>query len=525
MWNQPYINYRRGAFLEITCMIELINRNMARYLRFRYKNIQYFMDRPFESQDRIFKDLIRLAKNTEWGTKYNFASIENWEQFNERVPVSTYDELKPSIIRMMYGQQDVLWPGEVKWFSKSSGTTNDKSKFIPVSSENLKKSHFKSTWDVLTFLYMNKPESNLFSGKNLGMGGSIAPFEGFPGTIIGDISGILLKNSPPIGKSVQVPDTETSLIADWNVKIEKIARLTQKENLISISGVPTWAVVLFRRIMELTGKENMLEVWPNAEVYIHGGVSFEPYKEQFKRLFPSDDFTYLEVYNSSEGYFGIQDDLTKNDMLLLLNNEIFYEFIPFDDFETDRQKVIELKDVELKKNYVLVVSTNAGLWRYIVGDTIRFTNLSPFKIKITGRVKHFINVFGEEVMVSNTDKAVATTCSKFGVTIDNYTVAPVFLTRGKKGGHQWLVEFNKLPNDLDAFKKDLDLNLQNINSDYEAKRFNDLALKELELVPLPKGSFYKWMESRGKLGGQNKVPRLSNSREYVESILSFINHI
>lgn len=502
-------------------MRELINKNIARYLKYRYKKIQSFLDNPLEIQERIFKDLIRQAKNTEWGVKHDFASIDKWEQFNERVPVNQYDDLKPFIYRMMYGQKDVLWPGQVKLFSKSSGTTADKSKFIPVSNENLKKSHYKSSWDVLTILYNELPEAGLFAGKNIPIGGSVSTFEGFPDTIVGDISGILMKNSPPIGRTIQSPDSDTLLLSDWNQKIEQIATRTMNEDIRSFGGVPTWIIVLFRKMLEMSGKANMVEVWPNVEVYMHGGVAFEPYKESFKRLFPSNHLSYMEVYNASEGYFGARHKLDDDDMLLLVDNEIFYEFIPFEEFGLDDQRILTLGEVEAGKNYVLLISTNSGLWRYVVGDTVAFTNIQPYKIKITGRIKHFINVFGEEVMVSNTDKAVAETCEKHGVVINEYTVAPIYLRRGHKGGHQWLVEFNQEPVDLATFTKDLDLSLQQINSDYEAKRFNDLALKELDLISLPKGTFYKWMAARGKLGGQNKVPRLFNSRKFVDSILKF----
>jgi hypothetical protein len=502
-------------------MRELINKNIARYLKFRYYKIQQMLDSPVEIQQRIFRELIRQARNTEWGVKYDFAGIDKWEQFHERVPVSHYDDLKPFIHRMMYGQKDVLWPGQIRWFSKSSGTTADKSKYIPVSMENLKKCHYKSNWDILTILYHQVPDSSMFAGKNLAVGGTVHPFEGFPDTMVGDISGVMIKNSPPIGRTIQTPDMETLLESDWNKKIKRIAERTLKEDVRGFGGVPTWIIVLFRKMMEMTGSSNMLEIWPKAEVYLHGGVSFEPYRESFRRLFPSDQFNYLEVYNASEGFFGAQLHLAEDDMLLLVDNEIFYEFIPFDQFGSDDQPVITLGEVEKDKNYVLLISTNSGLWRYVVGDTVMFTCLDPYKIKITGRIKHFINVFGEEVMVSNTDKAVAETCEKHGVVIHEYTVAPIFLRKGHRGGHQWLVEFNHAPADLDQFTRDLDLSLQQINSDYEAKRFNDLALKQLDLVPLPKGTFYRWMASRGKLGGQNKIPRLSNSRQYVDSILNF----
>jgi hypothetical protein len=334
----------------------------------------------------------------------------------------------------------------------------------------------------------------------------------------------MIKNAPEVGRLAMSPDTETALIKDWNIKLEQIARITGKENIMTVSGVPTWAIVLFRKMMEMYNKSNMLEIWPNARVYMHGGVAFDPYRNQFHDFFPSDDFTFLEIYNASEGFFGIQNDLSVQDMLLLLDNEIFYEFIPFDQFFDEKPEFLTIRDVELNKNYVLIISTNSGLWRYVVGDTVTFTSLEPFKIRITGRIKHFINVFGEEVMVSNTDKAVAITCEKHQAKIEDYTVAPVFFKNKDQGGHQWLVEFSREPVDMAAFIRDLDLSLQQINSDYEAKRFNNLALKELELVSLPKRTFYKWMHSRGKLGGQNKVPRLSNSRQFVEEILSFYKH-
>ncbi len=504
-------------------MRQIINSSISLYLKHRFKVIRQFMDNPYETQERIFRDLIARGSLTEWGKSFNYSGIQNFSDFQKNVPISHYDDLKSYIHRMMLGEKDILWPGKITWFSKSSGTTSDKSKFIPVSAENLKNSHYKSSWDVLTLLYNVKPDANIFGGKNLAMGGTVGRFDEYPETMVGDISGIMIKNAPEIGRLAMSPDAETALIADWNVKLEQMATITGKENIMSVSGVPTWAIVLFRKMMDMYGKSNMLEIWPNAEVYLHGGVAFDPYRAQFRDFFPSDNFTYLEIYNASEGYFGIQNDLSVQDMLLLLDNEIFYEFIPFDQIHDESPDVLTLRDVELNKNYVLVISTNSGLWRYVVGDTISFTDLEPFKIRITGRIKHFINVFGEEVMVSNTDKAVALTCEKHHAKIEDYTVAPVFFKNQDQGGHQWLVEFSKKPHDLVAFARDLDLNLQQINSDYEAKRFNNLALKELELVSLPQGTFYNWMQSRGKLGGQNKVPRLSNSRQYVDEILKFHN--
>jgi hypothetical protein len=502
---------------------EIINKIVSKYLKYRYSSIEKFIKNPFDAQDLVFEYLIENGKKTRWGDQYDYFNIKNYQDFRKRVPVSVYDELKPWIHRMMHGERDVLWPGLIDMYSKSSGTTEDKSKFIPTSIENLIDCHIKGGWDAVTILFNNRPDSKLFAYKNLILGGSLQNFEDNPNVKIGDISALMMTNMPYLGKAFHTPDIKTALLPDWNQKIPMMSQIASKEDVSAIGGVPSWLLVLLKEILRVTEKENLIDVWPNLEVFFHGGVNFAPYRKQFMELIPKEDFNYINVYNSSEGYFAIQDDLNSDsdDMLLLLNSQIFFEFVPFDQYGSANPDTFTIRDVELDVNYVMLISTNSGMWRYVVGDTVEFTSLSPFKIRITGRTKHFINVFGEEVMVSNTDKALQITLAKHNSMMEEYTVAPIFLDGTHKGGHQWLIEFSKSPANIAGFKKDLDLTLQSLNSDYEAKRFNNYVLSELELSVVPKGTFYKWMESRGKLGGQNKVPRLSNSRNYVENLLDF----
>ena len=479
---------------------------------------------PIETQERLFRELISSGLETQYGRKHGFDRVKSQSDFSSKIMLTDYEDLKPYIDRMMHGEKSVLWPGQISWFSKSSGTTSDKSKFIPVSNENLKNGHIKGSWDVVTLLYHNKPGSKIFAEKNLVMGGALSKFEPFPETTFGDISAVMLQNMPAIGRPFYTPDFETALMHNWDEKIEKMVKICSKENVTMFGGVPTWTIVLFRKILEATGKSNILEVWPTVQTYVHGGVAFTPYKEQFKKFLPTDDFNYVEVYNASEGYFAIQNDLNSDDLLLLLDNGNYYEFIPMEVYGTDRAYAIPLSEVKTGINYALVISTTAGLWRYQPGDTVIFTSTNPYKIKITGRTKHFINVFGEELMVSNTDKALALTCSAFEAQVADYTVAPVFIEgEDGKGGHEWAIEFVKAPADSEKFEKALDQNLQQINSDYEAKRYKDMALVQLKLNILPQGSFNKWMKSRGKVGGQNKVPRLSNERKHLEEILQFVS--
>lgn len=503
-------------------MKDLFNKGMRLFLSARYRRINEFLEAPHETQKRVFHELLRQGSHTEYGRKYGFSHINDPKSYAKKVPVQGYEDIKPYIDRMMMGEADILWPGFVRWFSKSSGTTTGKSKFIPVPKENLYGSHIRGSWDTITIMYQNFPESRLFADKSLVMGGSLDTFEGNPDTKIGDVSAIMLYHMPIFARPFYTPDLETALLPNWDEKIERMARICTEESVTMFGGVPTWTIVLFRRILEMTGKDNMLEVWPDLRAYIHGGVGFDPYREQFKEFVPSDEFIYQEVYNASEGYFAIQDHFNEKGMLLMLDNSIYYEFIPREEWGKEFPETVTLKEVELGETYALVISTNAGLWRYTPGDTVTFTSLDPYRIMISGRTKQFINAFGEEVMVGNTDKAIARTCEEFDAIVSEYTVAPVYIEDGQKGGHEWLIEFAREPGDLDAFSRKLDLNLQAINSDYEAKRYKDMALSNLRIKTLPENTFIEWMRRRGKIGGQNKVPRLCNSREYVDQILSFI---
>lgn len=500
-------------------MRKIFNKLVKVYLDHRYKQIDYFMKHPLEIQERVLHDIIEKGRHTAYGKEFGLADVKGHHGFTKYIPINDYEVLKPYIERMMMGEDSILWPGVVKWYSKSSGTTSDKSKFIPVSPENLKDGHIKSSWDVVTLLYHNDPTSTIFEHKNLVMGGSVSRHAPHPATQYGDISAVMLENMPAVGKPFYTPDFETAILANWDEKIERMVKICSKERISMFGGVPTWTIVLFRKMLEYTGKDNILEIWPEVQTYVHGGVSFDPYREQFKRFLPSDDFNYIEVYNASEGYFAIQNDLDESGMLLLLDNGTYYEFIPMDVWGTESAYAIPLSEVKMGVNYAMVITTTAGLWRYQPGDTIMFTSLSPFKIKITGRTKHFINVFGEEVMVSNTDRALSKVSTALGAEVRDYTVAPIFIEGENKGGHEWVVEFDRAPNDFAVFAAELDKAMQEVNSDYEAKRYKDMALLPLKLNVVPQGTFYKWMEQRGKVGGQNKVPRLSNERKHVEALL------
>lgn len=502
-----------------------INQAFKWYYGERYKKIQHFMNHPHEVQLTLWKQLREAMIATEWGKKYDYKSLRRPEDFARRIPVNDYESLKPFIQRMMRGEKDVLWGGQAKWFSKSSGTTNDKSKFIPVTSQNLKGCHIRGTWDTMTLFYHNRPDARQFECQSMLMGGSLSRFDAYPQTMIGDVSAVMISHMPWVGRPFFTPDIETALLADWETKLEKLALAGAREtNMVMIGGVPTWTVVLLRRILELTGKSNMLEVWPNFQGYIHGGVSFTPYRRQFETFFPSTQVSYQEIYNASEGYFAAQDDFSANDMLLLLDNGIYYEFLPMDQWEEDFPKAIPLWEVEKGKPYAMVISTNSGLCRYIPGDTVVFTSTYPYKIRITGRTKQFVNAFGEEVVVENTDQALAETCHQMDAIATEYTVAPMYFQQGSKGGHEWLVEFAKPPADLERFSQMLDTNLQRLNSDYEAKRHKSIALERLKLRILPQGTFHNWLRSKGKFGGQHKVPRLANNRQHIDEILAFFEN-
>lgn len=490
----------------------------------RIHQIDLFKKYPFEVQDEVFQNLIENATHTEYGKKYRFSKIENYSEFNKSVPLNNYETLKPYIDRLFKNEQNVLWGSDVKWFAQSSGTVGHKSKFIPVSKESLHDCHYKGGKDLLSLYYNQIPDRKLYKGKHLILGGSAKINYLNTDSYFGDLSAIILKNMPWWAELRRTPAKEIALMSEWEEKLEKLAQSTLKEDVYILAGVPSWTLVLCQRILEITGKTHLREVWPNLELFMHGGVSFDPYREQFKKLIPFDDMNYVETYNASEGFFGIQDDFNLNELLLMLDYGVFYEFIPMDSFDgLNSKKVISLKDVEIGKNYALVISTNAGLWRYIIGDTIKFTSSTPYRFKITGRTKSFINAFGEELIVENAEKAIAETCLKTNAQVREFTAAPIFMEVDKKGGHEWLIEFSRLPEDQLAFTHILDGELKNINSDYEAKRTGDLSLQMPIIHSLKEGTFDQWLKQKGKLGGQNKIPRLMNDRSLIDEVLLLIS--
>jgi len=495
----------------------IINSIASWVLKQRIHQIELFLKYPHEVQEELMMNLIRSSEVTVIGQKYDFGSIKSYQTFSERVPVSTYEDLEPMIELTRKGAQNVFWNTPIKWFAKSSGTTNAKSKFIPVSNEALEDCHYKGSKDLLCMYLNNNENSEMFLGKSLRLGGSSQIYEN-NNTYFGDLSAILIENMPIWAEFSSTPSSKISLMSEWETKLTAIINETKVENVTSFAGVPSWMLVLLNRIMTETGKNNLMELWPNLEVYFHGGVSFEPYREQYKKILPQNNFKYYEIYNASEGFFAIQDLNYSNDLLLMLDYGIFYEFVPMDTFGTENQKVIRLSDVELFKNYAVVITTNAGLWRYLIGDTIRFTSLSPYRIRVTGRTKHHINVFGEELMVENTDMALAKTCSDIHCEVKDYTVAPIFMKDKEKGAHEWMIEFKKQPDDIRLFQKTLDENLQSLNSDYEAKRYNNMTLNQLTVNIARENLFYDWLAANDKLGGQHKIPRLSNQRDYMEEL-------
>jgi len=475
---------------------------------------------PLELQHTSLDELIFSSRNTEWGKKYGYSDIGNYEQFKARVPISTYEEIFPYIDRMMHGEQNILWSSPISWFSKSSGTTNARSKFIPVSKESLENCHMMGGKDMITLLINNKPETRIFEGKGLSIGGSLSNNPLNSSLLLGDVSAVVMKNLPIWAQIIRTPSLDVALMDDWDQKIEKMAIETSKENVTSILGVPTWTLVLIEKILEITGKKSILEVWPNFEFLVHGAVAFGPYREMFQNLvFPSSEVRFLEIYNASEGFFAIQDDLSLPDeMLLMLDYGIFYEFIPMGLFGEKLDKVVPLDQVELGVNYAVLITTNSGLWRYKIGDTVKFTSILPYRIKISGRTKHFINAFGEELIIENAEKAISMACIQTNSEIKDYTAAPAYMEGGKKGSHEWVVEFSKAPKDLRIFVEILDRTLREVNSDYDAKRSYDLVLESPQVLVAPQGTFYAWMRARGKLGGQHKVPRLSNNREFIDGV-------
>ncbi|RZJ71367.1 GH3 auxin-responsive promoter family protein [Flavobacterium sp.] len=497
--------------------LPIINSIASWVLKQRIHQIELFLKYPNEVQEELLMNLIRAAELTAVGKQFDFSSIKSYQTFCERVPISSYEDLQPMIERTRTGEQFVFWNTPIKWFAKSSGTTNAKSKFIPVSAEALEDCHYKGSKDLLCMYLNNNEDSQLFIGKSLRLGGSSQIYEN-NNTFFGDLSAILIENMPMWAEFSSTPSNRTSLMSEWESKLAAIIAETRTENVTSFAGVPSWLLVLMNRVLEENQKTNLHELWPNLEVYFHGGVSFEPYREQYRKLLPKTGFQYYEIYNASEGFFAIQDQNGSSDLLLMLDYGIFYEFIPMAVFGTTNEKAIRLADVELNKNYAVVITTNSGLWRYLIGDTVRFTSLSPYRIRITGRTKHHINVFGEELMVENTDAALAKACEITGVEVIDYTVAPVFMDGKEKGAHEWMVEFRNPPVDPSHFAKVLDETLQTLNSDYEAKRYNNMTLNALILNTARPNLFYDWLRDQGKLGGQHKIPRLSNQRDYLEKL-------
>jgi hypothetical protein len=482
--------------------------------------IEAHFKNPLELQHTSLDELIFSGRNTEWGKKYGYSDLGNYEQFKASVPISTYEEIFPYIDRMMHGEQNVLWASPISWFSKSSGTTNARSKFIPVSKESLENCHMMGGKDMITLLINNKPETRIFEGKGLSIGGSLSNNPLNSSLLLGDVSAVVMKNLPIWAQIIRTPSLDVALMDDWDQKIEKMAIETSKENVTSILGVPTWTLVLIEKILEITGKKSILEVWPNFEFLVHGAVAFGPYRDMFQHVvFPSSEVRFLEIYNASEGFFAIQDDLSLPDeMLLMLDYGIFYEFIPMGLLGEELDKVVSLEQVELGVNYAVLITTNSGLWRYKIGDTVKFTCILPYRIKISGRTKHFINAFGEELIIENAEKAISVACLQTNSEIKDYTAAPAYMEGGKKGSHEWVVEFSKAPKDLRIFVEILDQTLREINSDYDAKRSYDLVLATPIVHQAPEGTFYAWMRFRGKLGGQHKVPRLSNNREFLDGV-------
>ncbi|MCK0147781.1 GH3 auxin-responsive promoter family protein [Arenibacter sp. F26102] len=498
--------------------ITLFNSIASWLLKKRYHQIELFLKYPEEVQDEVLHQLLSFAEDTEIGIIYDFESINNYETFIERVPIVSYEEVEPMIERSRRGEQNIFWPTTIKWFAKSSGTTNAKSKFIPVSSEALEDCHYKSSKDLLCLYLNNNENSQLFTGKSLRLGGSKELYQD-NGTIFGDLSAILIDNMPFWAELSSTPSNKVSLMSEWETKLQAIIRESVQENVTSLAGVPSWMLVLLNNVLEETGKDHLFQVWENLEVYFHGGVSFNPYMDQYSKLLPKKNFNYYEIYNASEGFFAIQDRNHADDLLLMLDYGIFYEFIPMETYGTDEQITLPLWKVKIDQNYAVIITTNAGLWRYKIGDTIRFTSTNPYRIKVTGRTKHHINVFGEELIIENAEEALKTICKKTGSEIKDYTVAPIFMEGKEKGAHEWIIEFRKAPEELAYFTEILDNALKSLNSDYEAKRYNNITLKLPKVHIARQNLFYDWLKSKDKLGGQHKIPRLSNKRDYIEELL------
>lgn len=501
--------------------MNVLSQTISRLARLRSWQVKNWTNHAIEAQHDVLQDLITAGQYTYFGRKYHFSSLSSIKEFKKTIPIHEYEDLFPYINKMLNGEENILWNTPVNWFAKSSGTSGNKSKFIPVSEESLHNNHFKASKDVLTNYYKNFPSSNLLTGKGLVVGGSHQINQINENIQYGDLSAVLMQNAPFWGQWLRTPELSVALLDDWQEKIEKLAHSTANENVTSIAGVPTWTLLLLKRILEIKKKSNIKEVWPNLELYINGGVSFIPYRDQFEKLIGAP-INYLEIYNASEGFFAGQESPSEDGMTLFTEHGIFYEFMPMEEYGKPNPSTIGLNKVTLNKNYAIVISTTGGLWRYLIGDTISFTSINPYKIKVTGRVRNYINAFGEELIVENTDRAVALAAQKSNAIISDYTAAPIYFSEKNNGAHQWLIEFIQPPSDLSLFTKALDEALKNLNSDYEAKRQHDLALTLPVVTPLPNGTFNKWLESKNQMGGQHKIPRLSNERKIIESVLSLI---
>ena len=501
--------------------MKLLSPAISTLARMRIWSIEQWVNDPVRAQFIVWQDLIAAGQYTEFGRQHRFSSLQSLHDFKKRLPIFDYEALKGFIERMMKGEENLLWNTPVTWFAKSSGTTGDKSKFIPVSDESLKENHYRASKDVLSFYYAAHPNSELLTGKGLVIGGSHQINSVNAEVQYGDLSAVILQNSPFWANWLRTPDLSIALMDEWESKLEKLAQTTIHENVTSMAGVPTWLIVLLKRVLEITGKSTIKEVWRGLELYLHGGVSFVPYKQQFEKLIGAP-INYLEMYNASEGFFAAQDDVHEDGMLLMCDHGIFYEFMPINEYGSEHPKTIQLDEVEIDKNYALIISTKGGLWRYLIGDTIQFTSLRPFRIKVSGRLKHYINAFGEEVIVDNTDKAIAMASEKTGAIVNDYTAAPVYFSDAANGAHEWLIEFEKDPHDLNQFIYELDASLKSSNSDYEAKRYHDIALGMPIVTSIRKNTFKDWLASKGKLGGQHKVPRLSNDRKLLEELKAFL---
>lgn len=485
----------------------------------RLSQIDLFKRYPVETQQEVLFSLLSKAAGTGWGITHGYQDIKSYREYAERVPLQTYEELIPFVERLRAGEKNLLWPGEIKWFAKSSGTTSTKSKFIPISKESLEETHYRGFKDCMAIYTSLHPDTRLYTGKGLTLGGSHRINNFSNDSLYGDLSAILLENAPVVADLIRTPPTKVALLEDFEEKMKRITEITANMNVTSISGVPSWFLVLLRYILKSASTDNLYDVWPNLEVFFHGGVNFAPYREQYKKILPGDKMKYMETYNASEGFFGIQDDPSAQDMLLILDSGIFYEFIPVQDIENENPGALTIGEVEKGVNYAIIISTNGGLWRYKIGDTIVFTSLYPHKFRISGRTKHFINAFGEEVIIDNAEKALEAACQRTGARVSEYTAGPVYMGSESKGCHEWVIEFDRQPDDIDHFVEILDNTLKSVNSDYEAKRYKDLTLTRPVVRVVPKGTFYNWFKEKNKLGGQNKMPRLSNNRDFIESIM------